>query len=84
MVKKPITIKMLTRSLLGLGVILGGCAAIFVGVAGGYRSPMAASPDTGADSAVADTHGASLLRAASFPATSSPTNEFLGGGNPPR
>jgi hypothetical protein len=66
-VKNRITIKMLSRSLLGLSLILGGCAAIFVGVAGGYRSPLSASPDPGADAAVVDTHAASLLRAASLP-----------------
>ena len=83
-VKKSITINMLIRSLLAFSLILGACTAIFVGVAGGYRSPLSASPDAGGGATVADAHGAGLLRAASFPATSSQSNEFLGGVNPPR
>lgn len=64
----------LVKSILGFSLILGGCAAIFVGVAGGFRSPLVASADAGAAEADgADAHSASLLRAASFPATSLPT-----------
>ena len=83
-VKNPITINVLPRFLLGFSLILVGCAAISVGVAGGYRSPLSAPPDAGGDATVADTQGRSLLRAASFPATSSQTNDFLGTVNPPR
>jgi hypothetical protein len=44
-------------------MILGACTAIAVGVAGGYRSPLTASPEAGTvETSVADTHAASLLR----------------------
>jgi hypothetical protein len=73
-VKKSILINNLAKSIVGFSLILGGCAAIFVGVAGGFRSPLSGSADAGAaETNGADAHGASLLRAASFPATSSPT-----------
>lgn len=73
-VKKSILINNLAKSIVGFSLILGGCAAIFVGVAGGFRSPLSDSADAGtAETNGADTHSASLLRAASFPATSSPT-----------
>jgi len=71
---KSILINSLAKSILGFSLILGGCAAIFIGVAGGFRSPLSASADAGAaESNGVDAHGAGLLRAASFPATSSPT-----------
>jgi len=67
-------INTLAKSILGFSLILGGCAAIFVGVAGGFRSPLSVSADAGAaEINGADTRSASLLRAASFPATPSPT-----------
>ena len=70
--KKSNIVNKLAKFMLGFSLILGGCAAIFVGVAGGFRSPLSA--DTGAaETNGADTHTASLLRTASFPATSSPT-----------
>jgi hypothetical protein len=50
-VKKTITIKNLVKSVLGFSMILSACAAIFVGVGGGYRSPLASSPD---DSSMTD------------------------------
>jgi hypothetical protein len=71
-VRKYKIINTLAKSILGFSLILGGCAAIFVGVGGGFRSPLSASADA-AETNGADTHSTSLLRAASFPATSSPT-----------
>jgi len=64
----------LAKSILGFSLILGGCAAIFFGVGGGFHSPLSASAESSAAATNgADTHGTGLLRAASFPATSSPT-----------
>jgi len=72
-VRKSNIINNLVKSILGFTLILGGCAAIFVGVAGGFRSPLSAAADAGtAETNEADTRSAGLLRAASFPATSSP------------
>ena len=74
-VKKSNIINNLAKAILGVSLILGGCAAIFVGVAGGFRSPLSASADAGAaETNGADTHSAGLLRAASFTSTSSTTN----------
>lgn len=67
--KKYITINKLMRSILGFTMILAGCTAIFVGVAGGYHSPLSASADPG----VANAAGAATvhsLRAASIPGIS--------------
>jgi hypothetical protein len=62
-VKKSITFNILARSILGISMILGTCTAIAVGVAGGYRSPLSASPEAGTvETSIADTQTASLLR----------------------
>ena len=61
-VKKSITINGLVKSVLGFSIILGGCAAIFVGVAGGYRSPLSPPADAAAaDAAAVDVHTANLI-----------------------
>jgi hypothetical protein len=73
-VKKSITINSLAKSALVFSLILGGCAAIFVGVAGGYRSPLAPAADTDvAKGAAADVHTASLLKA---PLNSEPQSRY--------
>jgi hypothetical protein len=69
LVDKSIIINNLAKSMLGFSLILGGCAAIFVGVGGGFRSPLSAAADA-AEINGTDTHSASLVRATSFAATS--------------
>ena len=72
--KKSITINNLVKSALGFSLILGGCAAIFVGVAGGYRSPLTTSADAEAAKAAAtDVHTASLFKA---PLSSEPQSRY--------
>jgi hypothetical protein len=63
-------INVLAKSVLGFSIILGGCMAIAVGVAGGYRSPLSTSAEAGAaDAAAADVRSASLL---ALPSNSGP------------
>jgi len=64
----------LAKSVLGFSIIFGACAAIWVGVAGGYRSPLSTSADAGsADTTAADAHTASLL---TLPSVSGPQSHY--------
>jgi hypothetical protein len=74
LVKKPITINGLAKSILGFSMIFGACAAIGVGVAGGYRSPLSPSADAGlADTTAPDVHTANLL---TLPSPSGPQSHY--------